>query len=95
MKRLFTVIMAALIAWFFRPVYMNGMQCNWLLLWIIIGLPFGFRRLMILIPRGSDLGATIGTVALCIILGGLFGGLVLIAELIDGFFFLFRRRTRR
>ena len=85
MKRLLTVIAAVLlIAFLFRPVYMTETGCNWLLLWVCIGIPFGLRRLFLLLPRGYDLGGTIGLFVFGILISGLIGGFICIWELLAG-----------
>ena len=96
MKRLITVIVAVLlIAFLFRPVYMTETGCNWLLLWLCIGIPFGLKRLFLLLPRGYDLGGTIGLFVFGILISGLIGGVVLIWELLNGITSTVKSVTRK
>ena len=83
-KLILPLCIAAILAWFFQPVYMNEAGCNWFLLWIIIGIPFGMRRMLLMVPRGLDLGSTIGITVLWIIIGGLIGSMVLVFEILGG-----------
>ena len=85
MKRLvITLGVAILMAMLFRPLYMNDMQCNWLMLWILIGIPFGFRRMLLLVPRGYDLAGTVGYVVFSILIGGIIGGFCFVFTVIAG-----------
>lgn len=79
-------LMAAVcLAALFRPVYMADGSCNYLLLWIMVGLPFGFRRMSLwLVPHGYGISGTVGVIALDAIIGGLIGGFALIFGLAFG-----------
>ena len=51
--------------------------------WLACGVPFGIWRLRVwLIPRGFDIGGTVGVWALNIIIGGLIGGVVVVWRLL-------------
>ena len=51
--------------------------------WIIAGMPFGIRRMCIwLIPGNFGIAGSIGVLALNCIIGGLIGGVVLVAKII-------------
>ncbi len=55
---------AVCLAALFSPVYMADGSCNYLLLWILVGLPFGFRRMSLwLVPHGYGISGTVGVVA--------------------------------
>ena len=57
---------------------------DWFLYWIIVGCPFGIRRMCFwLIPKNFGISGSIGILALNCILGGLIGGIVLIAKIIS------------
>ncbi len=52
------------------------------LLWIIVGFPFGIRRmLMWLFPHNYDLSGTVGVIGLDCIIGGIIGGFVVVLML--------------
>ncbi len=75
------IILAAL----FRPVYMANGSCNFFLLWLLVGLPFGFHRMSLwLIPRNFGISGTVGVIALNAVIGGLIGGLALVIRLALG-----------
>ena len=76
---------AYILASFFKPVYMTDGVCDYFLMWLCVGFPFGIRRMSLwLIPSGFGISGTVGVFALNIILGGLIGGLALIIGLLLG-----------
>jgi len=51
--------------------------------WIIVGFPFGFRKLsMILVPKGLGIAGELGVFALDAIVAGLIGGIFLVKKLV-------------
>ena len=59
----------------------EGFDC--FLYWIIVGCPFGIRRMCLwLIPKNFGISGSIGIFALNCIIGGLIGGVVLIFKII-------------
>ena len=82
---LLPLILAAVLATLFKPIYMSDGQINYFLLWICIGFPFGIHRMFLwLVPHRFDLAGTVGVVALNIILGGVIGGFAFIFLIIQG-----------
>lgn len=66
----------------FRPIYMSDGKLNILYMWILVGIPFGVRRMFLwLIPRNYDIGGAIGIIALNFIVGGLIGGVMVVVQL--------------
>jgi hypothetical protein len=77
------VIVGALLL-LFKPMYMNDGKLNILNLWILVGIPFGMRRMCLwLIPRNYDIAGAIGIVAVNFIVGGLIGGVVVVVQLVQ------------
>ena len=73
------------LAAFFKPIYMTDGVCDFFLMWLCVGLPFGLRRMCLwLVPFGYSISGTVGIFALNIIVGGLIGGLALIIWLLLG-----------
>lgn len=73
------------LAAFFKPIYMTDGICDFFLMWLLIGCPFGIRRMSLwLVPRGFGIAGTVGVLAVNIIVGGLIGGLALIIGLMLG-----------
>ena len=51
--------------------------------WVLIGFPFGFRKLsMILVPKGLGIAGELGVFALDAIVAGLIGGIFLVKKLV-------------
>lgn len=86
LKEVFLPLSLALcLAAIFKPVYMTDGVCNYLLMWICVGLPFGLKRMCLwLIPFGYGISATVGIFAINLIVGGLIGGIALIVGLLLG-----------
>lgn len=73
------------LAAFFKPIYMTDGNCDFFLMWLLVGFPFGFRRMSLwLVPHGFGIAGTVGVFAVNIIVGGLIGGLALIIGLMLG-----------
>lgn len=77
--------LAFCLAAFLKPIYMADGVCDYFLMWLCVGLPFGIRRMCLwLVPFGYSISGTVGIFALNIIIGGLIGGLALIIGLLLG-----------
>jgi hypothetical protein len=96
-KRLILPITAAgLLALLFRPVYLTEGQIDYLLAWILIGFPFGIRKMfLVLLPSKFDLAGTIGVCFLNVLVGGIIGGFVLIGQILTGIFCTVKILLRR
>ena len=82
---LLPLLLALCLAALFKPVYMKDGVCDYFLLWLCVGFPFGVRRMCLwLVPYGYEISGTVGIFALNIIIGGLIGGLALISGLLFG-----------
>lgn len=76
------VVSVMFLAAMFRPLCMEDGVCDYLKLWIIVGIPFGIHRMFFwVIPRGYDLGGTLGIWTLNLLVGGVIGGVVVIWRL--------------
>lgn len=77
------VVSALFLAVLFRPLCMEGSGCDYLKLWWFMGVPFGIHRMFFwIIPKGYDIGATVGILFLNVLAGGVIGGIVLIWRLL-------------
>lgn len=75
----------------FRPLCMEDGVCDYLKLWIIVGIPFGIHRMFFwVIPRGYDLGGTLGILTMNLLVGGVIGGVVVIWRLAVAVFYLLK-----
>ena len=94
-KRLFTkTILPLTLIWLlyamFLPVCSKNGEVDYFLLWILVGCPFGIKKMWAwLVPSGFDLSGTVGVLALNFILGGLIGGFVVIVRIIQAIYNIF------
>ena len=85
------VVSVLLLVAMFRPLCMEDGVCDYLKLWIIVGIPFGIHRMFFwVIPRGYDLGGTLGIWTLNFLVGGVIGGVVVIWRLAVAAFYLLK-----
>ena len=56
---------------------------NYHIFWIIAGIPFGIRFMFLkLFPKGYGISGTVGIFALNVMIGGLIGGIMLLARVV-------------
>lgn len=61
------------------PICNKNEEIDYFLLWIIVGFPFGIRRMSLwLIPHNYGISGSIGVIGLDCIIGGIIGGFVVI-----------------
>ncbi|MCQ2511202.1 MAG: DUF6050 family protein [Lachnospiraceae bacterium] len=61
----------------------TGKEFNWLIFWLMVGFPFGIRKMcMVLLPRNYGLAGTVGVLAFDCIVGGIIGVVVLVIDLV-------------
>ena len=83
-KVIFPVATAILLIVVFYPFCIREGECDYLKLWLLVGMPFGICRMFLwIVPKGFDIGGTVGVVALNFLAGGVIGGLVLAWRLLD------------
>lgn len=77
------VLLAAFLATLFRPLCMENGECDYLKLWWLMGIPFGIHRMSLwIIPKGYDIGGTVGILFINVLIGGAIGGIVLVCKLV-------------
>lgn len=80
LKTLAIIFVAAFIC---QPLYRSDGQCDWLLLALLLGIPFGVPRMFVwFAPRNLGIGGTVGTVVFDILIGGMIGIFVLAFRLV-------------
>lgn len=58
---LLPLLIALCLAAFFKPVYMADGVCDYFLMWLCVGFPFGIRRMCLwLVPFGYGISGTVG-----------------------------------
>ena len=75
-KSILPLAAAAFLLWIGKGLYMEASGVNIFALWLLLGIPFGIPYLFVVIPTHWDLSGTLGLVTFCIIIGGLFGGII-------------------
>ena len=74
---------AAILAALFYPLCVENGQCDYLKLWIFMGIPFGVHKMFLwIIPKGFDIGGTVGMFVFNLLIGGVIGGFVLVWRLL-------------
>lgn len=67
----------------FRPLCIHNGECNYLMLWLFMGIPIGFHRLFIwIIPKGYDFVGIMGILLLNLLIAGVVGGVILTYRLL-------------
>ena len=73
------VFLAAL----FYPLCMENGICDYLKLWVLMGIPFGVHRIFVwVISKGFDLGGTVGILVINLLVGGVIGGMIMAWRLV-------------
>ena len=74
---------AVFLAAVFYPLCMENGQCDYLKLWMFVGIPYGIHRMFLwVIPKGFDIGGTVGVLMLNLLIGGVIGGIILTVRLV-------------
>ena len=65
------------------PVCNKAEGFDFFLFWILVGFPFGIRKMcMVLVPKNFGIAGSMGVLALNAVVGGLIGGVVLIIRVL-------------
>ena len=68
-----------------KPVYITESGINYFLMWLCVGLPFGFRQVMIwLAPRNVSISHMAGILGIAFIMGGFLGCVTLFRLILHG-----------
>lgn len=77
------VVSVLFLAALFRPLCMENGECDYLSLWWFMGIPFGIHRMFFwIVPKGYDIGGTVGILFINVLAGGVIGGIVLVWRLV-------------
>ena len=90
--------LAAMVFWLWMVKTIMGVTGNTDLFMFLFlaGLPFGIHKMcIILIPRGYDVGGTVGIIALSVIVGGLLGSLMIPYYVVRAFYVTIRYIVKR
>lgn len=75
----------------FYPICVENGESDYLKLWIFTGIPFGVHQMLLwVIPKGYDIGGTVGMFVFNLLVGGVIGGVILTGRLILAAFYLLK-----
>ena len=77
-KGVLMIAVLALIGWLGKYLYLVDGEIDWFRLMLVYGVPVGIPYMFFIIPVRWDLSGTIGMVALCAIIGAVFGFIIAI-----------------
>lgn len=66
----------ALIGWLGKYLYMVDGEIDWFRLMLVYGVPVGIPHMFFIVPWHWDLPGILGMMALCVIVGSLFGSFI-------------------
>lgn len=70
-KVIISIVATILLFALLYPLCENNGGCDYLKLWILMGIPFGIHRMLVwVIPKGFDIGGTVGVWAFNFLVGG-------------------------
>ncbi len=81
-------VVFALIDWLGQYFYIVDGAVDWFRLALVYGIPVGISHMLIVIPGKWNISGTVGMVAFCIIVGGLFGAVIAAGLGIRAIFYL-------
>lgn len=88
-KVVFPLMAVALSVALFYPLCVENGACDYRKLWVLAGIPFGVHRMFVwVIPKGFDLGGTVGMLVFNLLVGGVIGGLALVWNVTRAGFYL-------
>ena len=77
-KGVLMITVLALIGWFGKYLYLVDGEIDWFWLMLVYGVPVGIPYMFFIIPWHWDLSGILGMMALCVIVGSLFGSFIAI-----------------
>ena len=87
-KVILPIALIEILLLFFNHLYMVDGEVNIFYLWILVGIPFGMRRMCLwLIPKNYDIGGAMGIIAVNFVVGGLIGGFVALIQIVQAIWY--------
>lgn len=75
-KGLLVIIGLALIGWLGKYLYMVDGEIDWFRLMLVYGVPVGIPHMFFIVPWHWDLSGILGMLALCVVIGSVFGSFI-------------------
>lgn len=84
------IIIALLTAFFCQPLYLaTDGSCDYVLMWILIGIPFGIQKMFIwLVPSKCSIANATGIIVINILIGGMIGIFVFAFRIASGMLYM-------
>lgn len=77
------IVMTILLMAFFRPVCTRNGECNYVMLWFLMGIPVGLGHLFFLVvPKGYDTGGAMSVLFLNLVMASVTGVAILTFRLL-------------
>ncbi|MDD3186691.1 MAG: MFS transporter [Clostridia bacterium] len=88
MKGIVPLLVVGFLLYVFKTVYVVDGKLDYFRLWMLFGIPFGLTRLCIwFLPRGYDIGGTVGMLAMSVVLAGLVGGFIAVFTILQAVYY--------
>lgn len=88
MKGIVPLLGVIFLLYVFKTVYMVDGSIDYFRLWMIFGIPFGLTRMCIwFLPRGYDIGGTVGMLVLSVVLAGVIGGFTAVITILQAVYY--------
>lgn len=82
-KVILPVVVALILLSILVPVCTENGVCDWRKLLLFAGIPFGIHKMFfLLVPRGFDIGGTVGIIVFSLLIGGVIGSVILLWRLL-------------
>lgn len=90
MRKVVCPVLAAILLFFLlHPFCMERGKCDYRMLVLLMGIPFGIGKMLVwIVPGQADLGGTLGFLVFQILLGGVIGSMVLLWNLMTAVIYL-------
>lgn len=87
----------AAVLFFCQPLYHRaGGNVDYIVMFLLVGIPFGIQKMFVwFIPKGHDIGGTIGMIVFNVLVGGIIGIFVLAWKILTGLGFLVLYITKK
>ncbi|MCD8149198.1 MAG: hypothetical protein LUE92_06485 [Clostridiales bacterium] len=87
-KGVLTAAVFILIAWLGKYFYMADGEMDWFRFALLYGILMGIPHMLVVVPLKWDISGTVGMVAFCVLIGGLFGCIIAVGLVVRAAFYL-------
>lgn len=87
-KSIVPLLAIGVLLYFGQYIYMVGGEIDWFRFIMVIGIPVGIPYMFFVIPMHGSLSELLGTIVLCVAIGGFFGFIIAIFLTIRAFIYM-------